>query len=186
MVLEHLETERLKFRRLSHSDKPALLEYFTDKKSTAFLDIPTNIEHFTENWIERQLKRYANFNSGLYAVELKETGQMIGQCGLVWQFVDSIPKWEVGYHFFRQYWGNGYATEAAQACKNYCFENEMAETLIALIHPDNIKSIQVAQRNEMDFWKETIFKKQSLHVYRARREDWEKTMAISEVNKSNN
>ena len=102
-----------------------------------FLCVATDKEHFTDNWVQKQCRRYEKGTGGLYAIELKNTGELIGQCGLLLQFVDCIPKWEVGYHFFRQFWGNGYATEAAQACRDFCFKNEMAETLISLIHPKN-------------------------------------------------
>lgn len=110
---------------------------------------------------------------GLHALELKESGVLIGQCGLVRQFVDGIPKWEVGYHLSKEFWGQGYATEAAKACRDFCFENEMAETLIALIHPENERSIKVAERTGMSYWKTTQFKDNETKVMRVRREDWE-------------
>jgi [ribosomal protein S5]-alanine N-acetyltransferase len=174
MYLEHLQTPRLIFRALSLSDKAPLMEFFTDPHATEFLFIDTDIEKYADDWLARQLSRYRNAGDGLCAVELRETGELIGQCGLIWQFVDGIPKWEVGYHFIRRFWGNGYATEAAVASRDFCFENEMAETLISLIHPDNVRSQAVASRNGMSFWKNTNFKGIPTQVFRIRREDWQK------------
>ncbi len=173
MLLENLHTDRLRFRGLTRSDLPKLLHFFSDPIATQYLSIETDKENFTEKWMQGQCRRYKKGTGGLHAIELKSTGELIGQCGLVWQFVDGIPKWEVGYHFFRQFWGNGYATEAAQACRNFCFENEMAETLISLIHPKNEKSKAVAKRTGLAFWKETDFQGKPVEVYKIIRPDWE-------------
>ena len=174
MYLEHLQTPRLIFRSLTLSDKAPLMEFFTDQLATEFLFIDIDIERYASEWLTRQMRRYETNGDGLCAIELLETGELVGQCGLIRQFVDGIPKWEVGYHFIPRFWGNGYATEAAIACRDFCFENEMAETIISLIHPDNFRSQAVARRNGMSFWKETIFKGHPAHVFRIRREDWER------------
>ncbi len=174
MILENYLTDRLRLRSLTLDDKEPLLEFFNDPEATKFLSIQTDTSEFADAWLNRQIKRYASIDVGLCAVELRATNELVGQCGLMRQFVDGIPKWEVGYHFIPRFWGNGYAAEAAIACRNACFENEMAETVISLIHPENEKSKAVAARNNMTFWKKTIFKGQPCLVYRIRREDWEK------------
>ena len=173
MLLEHLTTDRLRFRPLTLADKPRLLDFFADPVATEFHFIKTDVSAYADNWLRRQLGRYANEQGGLHAVELLETGELVGQAGLLYQWVDGIPKWEVGYHFFREHWGKGYATEAAKACRNFCFENEMAETLISLIHPDNLRSQAVAKRNGMTEWKRTTWRELPVVVYRIRRPEWE-------------
>lgn len=175
MYLEQLQTPRLIFRSLTLSDKEPLLEFFTDQVATEFLFPGGDIEKFASEWLKNQLRRYESTGCGLCAVELRATGELVGQCGLLRQFVDGIPKWEVGYHFIRRFWGNGYATEAAMACRDFCFENEMAETIISLIHPDNARSEAVARRNGMTFWKDTNFKGNPTRVFRIRRDDWEQS-----------
>ncbi|MBI5917405.1 MAG: GNAT family N-acetyltransferase [Bacteroidetes bacterium] len=174
MLLENLHTARLRFRPLTLADRAPLLDYFADPVANEFLFIKTDVEAFTDAWLRRQTHRYGNDLGGLAAIELLGTGEFIGQCGLLYQWVDSIPKWEVGYHFFRRFWGNGYATEAAIACRDFCFENEMAETLVSLIHPQNLRSQAVAQRNSMTEWKRTTWRDHPVVVYRVRRADWEK------------
>jgi RimJ/RimL family protein N-acetyltransferase len=173
MFLENQLTQRLRFRCLHPADKEPLMEFFSDPIATQFLFISNEPEDFAFSWIARQIRRYDNETGGLCAIELLETGELIGQCGLLLQFVDGIPKWEVGYHFIRRFWGNGYATEAAVACRDFAFENEMAETVISLIHPDNLRSQAVARRNCMTPWKDTLFKGHPAKVFRIRRDDWE-------------
>lgn len=173
MLLEHLTTARLRFRPLTLADKPRLMGFFNDPIATEFHFIKTDLDAYADMWLRRQLGRYANEQGGLHAVELLETGEFIGQAGLLYQWVDGIPKWEVGYHFFREFWGKGYASEAAQACRDFGFENEMAETLISLIHPDNVRSQAVAKRNGMTEWKRTTWREFPVVVYRVRRVEWE-------------
>lgn len=173
MLLEHLTTRRLRFRPLTLDDKPRLMGFFNDPIATEFHLIKTDLDTYADTWIRRQLGRYANDQGGLHAIELTETGELVGQCGLLYQWVDGIPKWEVGYHFLREFWGNGYATEAAQACRDFCFENEMAETLISLIHPENLRSQAVAKRNGMTEWKRTTWREMPVVVFRIRRSEWE-------------
>lgn len=174
MLLHKHTTERLKFRCLTPEDKPHLFSFFSHPDANQFLPISDNIENYASAWLAKQMRRYDMGGGGFYAVELKATGEFIGQCGLVRQFVDGIPKWEVGYHLLKKYWDQGYATEAAVSCRDFCFENEMAETLIAIIHPENERSIKVAERTGMTHWKTTVFKGDEVKVMRVRREDWEK------------
>lgn len=174
MLLNELTTTRLRFRPLTLDDKPRLMDFFIDPEATEFHCIKTDIDTYADTWLRRQLGRYANELGGLHAIELAETGELVGQCGLLYQWVDGIPKWEVGYHFLRDFWGKGYATEAAQACRDFGFENEMAETLISLIHPDNLRSQAVAKRNGMTEWKRTTWREMPVVVFRIRRSEWER------------
>lgn len=151
------------------------MEFFSDGEATEFLFPQMPADEYATYWLKRQMRRYELHGAGLCAIELRSTGELVGQCGLIYQWVDHIPKWEVGYHFIRRFWGQGYATEAAAACRDFCFENEMAETLISLIHPDNLRSQAVAGRCGMTWWKDTSFKGHPSKVYRIRREDWKKT-----------
>lgn len=173
MHFEKLLTHRLHLRPLSAADLPFLLDYFQDPVATRYLPFAQPTQAFAQTWLDRQLSRYKENYGGLCAVELRSTGELIGQCGLIYQWVDHIPKWEVGYHFSRPHWGNGYATEAAIACRDAAFVAGIAETLISIIHPDNLPSQAVAQRNGMSHWKDTVFKGIPVKVFRIRRADWE-------------
>lgn len=96
----------------------------------------------------------------MWAVILKESGNIIGQAGITWQNVEGKRVPEVGYLFQRAYWGNGYATEAAVACKNYAFDILGFQEVYSIIRDINIPSINVAIRNGM------LARKRSIRHYR--------------------
>ena len=98
-------------------------------------------------WLNRQLERYARFGFGLWAVVLKETGRVIGQCGLTMQPWKEESVLEIGYLFRRDAWHRGYATEAARACIAHAAKLGIRDT--------NLASQNVARRNGMtprDTW----------------------------------
>jgi RimJ/RimL family protein N-acetyltransferase len=119
-----------------------------------------------EEWIARNRRRYAANGHGLWAMLLKANREMIGDCGVTVQPVDGIDELEVGYHLRRDQWGHGYATEAAQACRDWAFANRNAEYVISLIRPENQPSRRVAERNSMTLWKEIIWRDLPHFVYR--------------------
>lgn len=108
-----------------------------------------------QEWLDRQISRYQKWNFGLWAVILKETGEMIGQCGLTMQPWKNTEVLEIGYLFNRAYWHKGYAAEAAKACKEYAFEVLGANEVCSIIRNTNTASQKVAVRNGMtvaDSW----------------------------------
>ena len=108
-----------------------------------------------QEWLNRQLTRYEKYGFGLWAVILKESGELIGQCGLTMQPWKDKDVLEIGYLFRRDYWHKGYATEAAVACKKYAFEKLGAKEVYSIIRDINTASQKVALRNGMlpaDTW----------------------------------
>lgn len=108
-----------------------------------------------QEWLDRQISRYQKWGFGLWAVILKETDEMIGQCGLTMQPWKGEEVLEIGYLFNRMYWHKGYAAEAAKACKKYAFEILKANEVCSIIRDTNIASQKVAMRNGMcvkDSW----------------------------------
>ena len=100
-------------------------------------------------WLRRQQERYARDGFGLWAVVLKESGTMIGQCGLTLQPCDGRTMVEVGYLFRKAYWHRGYATEAAIACKRHAFSLPGISEVCSIIRDINRPSQAVALRNGM-------------------------------------
>lgn len=84
-----------------------------------------------------------------FGPSLRETGRMIGQCGLTWQEADGRTVLEVGYLFSQAYWHRGYATEAARACRDFAFDTLGAKTVYSIIRDTNAASRAVALRNGM-------------------------------------
>jgi RimJ/RimL family protein N-acetyltransferase len=82
------------------------------------------------------------------------------------QDVDGAQHVEVGYLFKSSHWHNGYATEAARACKEYAFATLGVSSVISLIRPVNLPSRAVAERNGMKIDKTTTFRGYETLVYR--------------------
>ena len=112
-------------------------------------------EEETQKWLDWQRTLYREKGYGLWAVILKENGAMIGQCGLTMQTWKDQRVLEIGYLFNRRYWHQGYATEAAKACKEYAFKILKAPEVCSIIRDTNIASQNVAIQNGMkkkDTW----------------------------------
>ena len=143
-----LQTERLYLREMEQSDYPALCKIMQDKDVMYAYEHAFNDEEVQE-WLDKQKKRYKVNGFGLWAVILKETDEMIGQCGLTMQDCDGRQLLEIGYLFQKAYWHKGYASEAAIACKKYAFEVLSADEVFSIIRDTNIASQNVAKRNGM-------------------------------------
>jgi RimJ/RimL family protein N-acetyltransferase len=87
-------------------------------------------------------------------------------CGLLVQEVDGINELEIGYSLHPAFWRKGYATEAAQKCRDFAFENNFAESLISIVHVENQQSAKVALRNGMKPEKTTIYKEIPVNIFR--------------------
>lgn len=149
-----IETERLYLRELEQSDFESLCKILQDEETMYAYEGAFSDEE-VHDWLDRQIDRYQQWNFGLWAVVLKETDEMIGQCGLTMQTWKEDKVLEIGYLFERSHWHQGYATEAARACKKYAFEVLNAEEVCSIIRDTNIASQNVAVRNEMaivDSW----------------------------------
>lgn len=143
-----LETERLYLREMTESDLPALRRILQDPLVMYAYEHAFS-ESEVRDWLDKQKRRYAEDGFGLWAVILKATCEMIGQCGLTLQNYNEDQVLEVGYLFQKAYWHKGYATEAAMACKEYAFTKLGAEEVFSIIRDTNIASQNVARRNGM-------------------------------------
>jgi RimJ/RimL family protein N-acetyltransferase len=104
---------------------------------------------------------------------LKETGDLIGDCGLIRQEIEGEWLVEIGYHVRRDHWKRGFASEAAQACRDYGFSRLNVDRLISLIRPENMPSRRVAEKNGMKVWKEVTWQGLRHLVYAVERSHWE-------------
>ncbi|MEG0874355.1 MAG: GNAT family N-acetyltransferase [Clostridiales bacterium] len=149
-----IETKRLFLRHMQESDFDGLCKILQDKDVMYAFEGPfSDVE--VQDWLYRQLMSYKTEGFGLYAVILKETGEMIGQCGLTMQDWKDQRLLEIGYLFQKEYWHKGYATEAAVACKEYAFTVLGTKKVCSIIRDTNKASQNVAIRNGMiaiDTW----------------------------------
>ena len=117
-------------------------------------------------WIERNQQRYREDGYGLWAMELRATGELVGDCGLVTQVFPDRNEIEVGWHVKRELQGLGLATEAARAVMHYAFEDLGLTTLISLIRPENIPSARVAEKLGMRVDAHTNHRGHDHHIWR--------------------
>ena len=143
-----LETPRLLLREMTTSDLTAICRVLQDEKTMYAYEHAFSDEE-AQAWLNNQLRRYREDGFGLWAVVLKESGEIIGQCGITLQDVNGEWVPEVGYLFERAYWHRGFATEAAIACKEYAFNVLGLDTVYSIIRDNNIASQNVAKRNGM-------------------------------------
>ena len=138
-----LETERLYLREMTDDDFAALYEVLAD---------PGIMQHYpyifdearVRNWIGRNIERYRIFGFGLWAVCLKETGEMIGDCGLTMQLINGQIRPEIGYHIRADRQRKGYAREAAIAVRDWTFNNTPFNVVYSCMKYTNVPSERTA------------------------------------------
>jgi ribosomal-protein-alanine N-acetyltransferase len=152
-----LESPRLRLRPFAGdlSDTDEFLKVVGDPVSMQWYPSPFDRD-MTRRWIERQLERYETDGTGLLVIEDKESGHLLGDCGPSFQDVDGESFLELGWHVLRARQGEGIATEAGRACREWAFEVLRADFLISLIRPENVASRRVAEKLGFDIWRGTI------------------------------
>lgn len=169
-----IQTPRLLLRELTDADHEALFEMYQDPRMNRFIGgPPPPREAYWKKVRETWPAYYARHGFGLWATVRREDGRLMGRCGLLSQEVDGERHVEVAYALAPEFWGRGYATEAARASRDHAFRTLDAPHVISLILPENAGSIRVAERNGLAFWKMADFRGYHLRVYRLDRGDWE-------------
>lgn len=143
-----LQTTRLILREICHGDLDFIAEMLGDQKVMRHYpkteDRAGALAH-----IQRQIERYASWGYGPWLVLNQETNQPLGRVGLLRQVVEGAEEIEVGYMIHRPYWRQGFAFEAAAACRDYAFSTLGRERVISLIRPENTPSQAVARKMGM-------------------------------------
>ena len=168
-----LETERLILREMDQNDYDALYAVLADS------DIMEHYPYIFDevrvwNWIARNMERYRKDGFGLWAVILKETGEMIGDCGITMQKIHCTILPEIGYHIRKDKQRKGYASEAAAACIQYAFEHYDFPAVYSYMKYTNIPSQRTAMKNGMKFVEEYEDPDNTYtRVYVIDRKEWE-------------
>lgn len=167
-----IETERLYIRELTLEDFSALYDVLAD--SDIMVHYPYIFdENRVKNWIARNIERYKIFGFGLWAVVLKDTGEMIGDCGITMQNINGSIKPEIGYHINKRFQRQGYAKEAAQKCRDWAFENTPFNILYSYMKEKNVASSATAIANGMCKVDEFLDDENKLTVvYAITRDEW--------------
>ena len=148
-----LETQRLFLREMNMNDYDALYAVLADREIMQHYPYIFDEER-VKSWIERNMNRYRENGFGLWAVCLKETGEMVGDCGLTLQNIDGKRLPEIGYHIRRDCQRKGYAKEAASAVLKWAFENTEYPAFYSYCKYTNEPSYKTAEAIGMHFDKE--------------------------------
>ena len=166
-LLEGESTSRLLFRKVTPDDFEAWLPFHEEPLSSQYWEgLPAEPKVACQQQFDRIFERYEHHLGGMNALILKENGKMIGLCGLLVQNVDDTEELEIGYSILPSYWRQGLAFEAAQKCKTHAFQNNYAQSLISIIHIDNVPSQKVALKNGMLLDKTTTYRDNPVHIFR--------------------
>lgn len=159
-----IETERLLLRNFTIEDAALIYELNLDPDVIRYTYDPIkDIEHAREILEQVILPQYALYNHGRWAVHLKPQLEFIGWCGL--KNIPQRDEIDLGYRLKKQFWGKGYATEAAHACIKYGFEKLNLQRIIGRAVPGNAASLHVLEKCGMTFLTEEVVDGHSAKTY---------------------
>jgi RimJ/RimL family protein N-acetyltransferase len=148
-------TPRLELREMTDGDLDDMAALLGDEQVMRYYPRPKTRSE-AQDWIARNRSRYRDHGFGLWIMSRRDTGGFVGDCGLTYQCVDGVDELEVGYHVRTSLQGNGYATEAAAACRDFARDVIGASRLIAIISPRNLPSQRVAAKIGLEFEKRAL------------------------------
>ncbi|WLT33452.1 GNAT family N-acetyltransferase [Geothrix sp. PMB-07] len=148
-----LSTERLLIRPFTLEDAPFILR---------LLNEPSFIDNIADKGVrtlaqaeayltDGPLASYATHGHGLWMVQHGTTGKPMGMCGLIKR--DSLPEVDLGYAFCPEFWGLGYAREAAEACLAWGRDDKGLQSVLAIVSPGNAGSIRLLEALRFQFQK---------------------------------
>jgi RimJ/RimL family protein N-acetyltransferase len=147
-----LTTDRLFLREFRADDWPAVLAYQSDPLYLRYYDwtgrTPEAVQAFIQMFLDQQQSRPRHRFQ--LAVVLKSSGQLIGNCGIRMDAPDAHAA-DIGYEFAPPYWGQGYATEAAQAIVRFGFTELGVHRIWSWCVADNVGSARVMEKLGMQF-----------------------------------
>ncbi|MDY7227604.1 GNAT family N-acetyltransferase [Hyalangium rubrum] len=140
-----LDTDRLILRELTLEDAPFILELVNEPSWLRFIgDRGVRDLDGARAYLQKgPLVMYASHGFGLYRVERKEDGTLMGMCGLIKR--EGLPHADIGFAFFPRFWGQGYAREAASAVLSHSRTKLGLEHVLAIVDPDNQSSIKLLE-----------------------------------------
>jgi len=190
-------TDRLILRPLTWNDLDFLQKLHDDPDVVRYIGYgKPRTEAENRKVIESTLAAYASDGLGHLAISLKEPEVLIGRCGLSLVEMEATPKgdegpqcfwnrgsapdgmdiihrFELGYTLAQEFWGQGYATEATRAIRDYGFQDRQEDQLIAAIFPENIASQNVARKLGFSTSKKIVAFGQSAELWELERSEWE-------------
>lgn len=184
-IVAIIDTKRLRMRPFKPDDAAALARLYGDDVVMRYM-LPAkglatpaaenrakaNIANFNQHWRQRGF--------GIWALETKPDGRLVGQCGL--RFIENVGQVEILYLLNKTLWGRGLATEAAQATLQYGFVTHELSRIIGLTRPENLSSRRVLEKIGLTFerYGEELWNTR-LAWHGLSRETWALTQAFTPV-----
>ena len=156
--VDELRSERLRYRPVQHDDLDLFAEFLGDEEATRYLIVP---RAHTRPEAAALLDRWAAQHDGTIGMYTALAGdEVVGWVGFVRRALPWHDELELGWSIRKEHWGSGYATEAALALRPLG-----PERVVHLIHPENARSIAVAERLGAVFERETTLRGNPVRVY---------------------
>ena len=162
-----IASERLDFLPLSTEDYASWAPFFIDNPGLPYIAIynPGDPMEEAKTWVDRQLTRYEDYGYGHLKLIDRNTGNMVGNSGLIHRVLDGEDTYEIAYSILPAYWGQGYASEASRCMSNYVREHKVWDRAMSFIHVDNIASQKVAEKNGLKRVREWDYMEMPVYVY---------------------
>ncbi|MEU9833412.1 GNAT family N-acetyltransferase [Streptosporangium sp. NPDC048047] len=157
-------TRRLAFREMTAADLDDMAALLGDDEVMRHYPQPMSRDEALR-WIEWNQRGYREHGHGLWLVTLRSNGEFAGNCGLTLQNVEGTVHTEIGYLLRAELHGNGYATEAATACRDHARDVLGLDRLIAIINPDNVPSQRVAEKIGLALEREATYQGRTTRIY---------------------
>jgi RimJ/RimL family protein N-acetyltransferase len=170
-----IETERLLLRPFREDDLDAYTAVQQAPEVRASLHLPDGFGR-SDAWLgmAQQLGQWELRGAGIWALEEKATGALVGRAGMHFPERVDWPGIEIGWTLHPDHWGKGYATEAGAAAVEYAFAHHDVDALYSVILPENVASQAVARRLGFTLWETRTlshFPAQPHGIWRLRRDE---------------
>ncbi len=159
-----LETDRLLLREMTREDLPAIHRMMSNPNVTRYWPAPFDLE-MSEGWVQRTLDRYARDACGYWLAVHRNTGEAVGQAGILMIEVDGAQEFGLGYVIDEPFWKQGFGSEAAGACLGLARDSLGARRIVAPIAVGNAPSVALATKLGMHHEKTTMFHDRLHEIY---------------------
>ena len=160
-----LETERLTLRVFQPEDIDDFAPIEADPDVMQFYASGPRPREWAERSVRFFMETQEEHGYSPWAVIRKSDGRFLGFCGLIPQTIEFKDEVEVGYKLAHDVWGQGLATEAARAVREWAFANLPVPRLVSIIDPGNATSLRVAEKNGMTFQRDITYDGKPCRLY---------------------
>jgi [ribosomal protein S5]-alanine N-acetyltransferase len=166
-----LETPRLILRPFTIEDLDRMAELMANKDFMRFSMGPLTREK-VQDFLDKVIGWDCDGLPSQFAMIIRSSSALAGYCGFFHHEVDGKMEIEIGYRLDSNFWNRGLTTEAARAVRDHGFRDLKLDYVISLIHPENVPSRRVAEKNGMTLERETTFRGFPTFVFSITRQRW--------------